>query len=384
MIYIKQKNLLPKNWAKFYSYGMTTMIFPSPARAEVPGKYQDKPTPLHKKIFNVIDDHTTDVEMIGDAAKIIRDAYEVAGAAKGREINPNVTSHMNALADTFEILEIPGNIKTLVHIATKKALTPYKKKMHGLKATSAIFSIAFGIMSGFKLVNELILEKLEHLSLMYGKTPVFGLPFTTVFGSIDLIKTGVEAAISVFKLRKYSKDISHTAQKIKSWKKPIDASFAKAKVTSLKGKQAILLKNMQKLGAGKHCKQKATLQTRYTARQTQLAKWEKIHEKLTAGTLESGTLEKFREGKLEKWKIERINLKWRIGKEILSFVLSSITILFLFVSIVLAFTGIAALPAFILASSIISFSLSIGYLGKHLLIKYKEDLDYEKVELGCY
>lgn len=363
-------------------------VFPTPNVIQIPEELKQKPVKLHKQFFNVLDDHTTDVEMIGDAAKIIRDSYGTASRIRGKELNPGIVTHMTALADTFEFLEIFSYIKTLVHLSQKKRATPYKKKMYALKTTSAVFSLAYSVMSGLKLVNELILDKLGKGALTYGKVPVFGLPFMTVFGLFDLVRTSIDTAISVFKLRKYSKEYSHTAKKINNcWNRPVDAAFAHAKITRLKDKQAVILK-----GASALCRviesspkghtltgELAIFKKHYIARSEKLEKWEKLHQKLTIGTVNSKQLEDFRKEKLEKWKIKKVNLNWRIGKEILNLVLSSLTILFLFASIVLAFTSLAAAPAFLLTCSIISLSLSLGYFAKHLLIKYKEDTPYEKV-----
>lgn len=367
-------------------------VFPSPTRIVIPERLQNKPVKLHKKIFHVLDDHTTDVEMIGDAAKIIRDSFGTASSIKGKEINLGVVNHMNALADTFEFLEIFSSIKTLVHLSRKNPLTPYKKTMYALKTSSAVFSLAFGVMSGVKLVNELILVKLAKVALSYGKIPVFGLPFTTIFGLFDLIKTSIDAVISGFKLRKYSKEYSHTAKKIQAWKKPIDASFAEAKIANLKEKQAVLIKNGTALCAAIDNSKKpkkllqvhATLNKHFVSRSEKLEKWEKIHQKFKDGSLNSGELDDFRSLKHQKWKIKQINLNWRIGKEILSLILSCVTALFLFTTIVLGFTAIAALPAFLLASGIIGLSLSVGYFTKHLLVKYKNDTEYKKVEIPTF
>lgn len=368
-------------------------VFPSPPRVAIPKEFNKKPPRLHKKIFNVLDDHTTDVEMIGDGAKIIRDSFAVASHVKGREIKPAITLHANALADTFECLEIFATIRTLVNISQKKARTSYKKKMHALKATSAVFSLAYGVMSGVKLVNEVILQNLGKGVLSYGKIPVFGLPFMTVFGLFDLVRTSIDAVVSSFKLHRLSKDLSHTSNKIKKvWKKPIDASFAKAKKNHLKEKQVLLLKGAHILCRAIEVSKKpkeyphlkndlAVLKKHFISREEKLAKWENLHLKLEAGTITQDQLEDFRTEKLQKWKIKKVNLKWRIGKEILSLVLSCVTILFLFTTIILSFTGIAALPAFMLASGIIGLSLSAGFFGKHLLIKYKNDKPYEKVEI---
>lgn len=363
-------------------------VFPTPAIIAIPEELKQKPAKLHKQIFHVLDDHTTDVEMIGDAAKIIRDSYGTASRIKGKEINPGIVTHMNAIADTFEFLEIFSYIKTLVHLSQKKRATPYKKKMYALKTTSAVFSLAYSVMSGVKLVNELILDKLGKGALTYGKVPVFGLPFGAVFGLFDLVRTTLDAVISTFKLRKHSTELSHTSKKIKNrWKQPIDAAFAKAKIARLENKQAGILKGAHALCRVIETSPKglkltgelAILKKHYSAGSEKLEKWEKLHQKLKVGTLNSKQLEGFRKEKLEKWKIKKVNLNWRIGKEILSLILSCVTILFLFASIVLGFTSLAAAPAFLLTCSIISLSLSIGYFAKHLLIKHKEDTPYKKV-----
>jgi hypothetical protein len=368
-------------------------IFPSPSRIELPEEFKKKAPRFHKKIVHILDNHTSDVEMIGDGAKIIRDSFATASRIKKKEINPTIIGHMNALADTFECLETFGNIKTLIDISKKKARNPQQKKMLALKSSAAIFSIAYGVISGFKLVNELILQNLSKIALYFGKIPVFGLPFTTVLGIFDILRTSIETVISTFKLRKFSKELSYTAKKIKKrWNRPIDASFAKAKKSRLKHKQVALLKEAKTLCRAIELTKKpkdyqrmhtelAVLKNHYISREEKLAKWENIHQKLKGGTISPDQLEDFRTEKLQKWKIKKINLKWRIGKEILSFVLACATILFVFTMTVIGFTGIVALPVFILASGIVSHSLGIGYFGKHLLIKYKNDTPYKKVEV---
>lgn len=379
--------------------------FPKPQTVDFLKHPLKKSSSAHKKIFHVLEDHATDVDLIGDVAKTVRDSFGIASGFKKKEINPKITTHMNALADTLGFLEIFGNIKTLAAIAQKKASTSYKKTMYSLKATSSTLGIAYGIMSGLKLTNEIILEKLNTTALSYGQVPVFGLPFITIFNGFDIVKTGTDGAISVFKLKKFSQRLSHAKTKINTvWNTPIDSAFAKTKKNHLKQKKIALLHDATKISnaieisnrklqrPGKVSREKigenealhsqlSCIKKHYTACKEKLGKWENICQKFKQGNLRPDQLENFRNEKLQKWKIKKINLAWRMGKQILSLILSSVTVLFLFISTVLGFTAIATFPAFLLASGIISLSLSLGNFGKHLLIKYQNDKPYTKPEI---
>lgn len=414
------------------------IVFPNPARVNLPSKLQNlkQPPDIPAKIANIAAEEAGDTGTIGSAAKIGRACIKIASAAESisKEIGDSVVSHLSAVIDTFKILTIFKNIKTIAdNSKAKEGETKSEEAQRGLKIAGATTGIVIGGMAFVKLGDGLKLWKIADISKAMGITSIASgaaraaLSFPVVFAAFEIVESTFTIAAASLKMHDINKKMKRAKERVGLWKPAgTDDTFKEivaGKLTALPEKMKALatkaetivektadnykkaradydkIKKNKKPGCAKLIRKcalkRAQIKLKSAARDhtkacekfdaaegafnklgTKLDRWKFIEKKFQKGELtpkDKDDLAAFKTAKEQKWKLKVKNITWDKVKEGLTLGMSVFLTLFLITTIVLAIVFPVVLPlGAILGLSICGLLIAVGFAAKHVFPKIME------------
>lgn len=211
------------------SGAISAPAFPSPIQIQLPSKYQNlkQPTHLPTKVANFAADEAGDTGTIGNFSKILRAVLKIfiALGEVSKEIGDTVVSHLSAIIDSFKVLGIFKNIKTIVENAKgKEGETKSERAQRFLKIAGSTTGIAIATMTGVKLLDSFKLLKIASISKAMGVTSVASAPlraalsFPVVFSVFEIVENAFAIANSSISIHRLNKTMDSAKLKAKQWK----------------------------------------------------------------------------------------------------------------------------------------------------------------------
>lgn len=219
--------------------------FPNPARIVIPKEFQrgKRSTNLPSKIADIVAGEASDTATIGSVGKIIRGGVKLGITTDqvSKEVGNSVVSHLNSVIDTFKVLGIFKNIKTVLDNSKAKVGEGEKEKKTDkaerlLKIGQASAGITVAGMAGVKLLEGFNLLKIANISQRMGITSLSSsvlrtcLSFSVIFSAAEIVETGFTIAGASLRMHNLNKKMKRAKDKVTLWKKrPMDV-IAKQKI----------------------------------------------------------------------------------------------------------------------------------------------------------